>query len=1090
MKVPLHAAKAELGPACVLGRAALRALTLLLIPALVLALVLATTAHAQDRVLDDFNTLAGWTLTATDDVKATLRSSDAPQGKALCIDFDFGHVTGYVAARRDLQMELPERYEFTLGVRGSSAPNALQFKLIDSSGENVWWYQRPEFKFPSERQALRIRQRQIQFAWGPSTDHALHRIATIELVIASGSGAGKGSACFDRLTLRELPPVEPPTPTPQAQAGSALSGHEAKLAIDGKLGTDWQPPLSHGGAAQLTIDYGESRELGALALHWRAGAQASRYSIALSDDGQRWRDVRRIDHALGEVQVQWLPELEARYVRIALDEPTSRAVALAEVELRDTANANAFFERLAKDTVRGRYPRSYVGEQSYWTVFGVDGAPVASLMNEDGVVEPVPGVGAVEPFLVVDGKLITWADARISHSLVDGELPMPSVHWTAGAPDRELTLDISAFAIGTPSAAQAVVRYAVRNLSSRSRSVTLALAWRPFQANPPTQFLAHPGGASQIRDIAWDGHVLTLDGSARLIPLVAPSGVRLEPLAAGPASDWLLEPVSGAHTVYVEDGAGFASGVLRFELRLRAGERREIAVAMPTSAGAASVPTMTSIVRDEARVAAHWHDRLDRVRISGPPAVDEVTRTLHSALGHILVNRSGPAIQPGARAYARSWIRDGALTSSALLRLGQEDVARDFLLWFAPFQFKNGKVPCCATVRGADPVPENDSDGEFAFAAAELWHYTHDKATAQTLWPRVRAAIEHMESLRASERGDSNKSPPRRAYFGLMPPSISHEGYSDRPAYSYWDDFWAAIGYRSAVELAQGLGLTEDATRIGAQSKQFVGDLRASLQASTELHHLDVLPGSADRGDVDPTSSTIALSPGGLQGALPDMLVRNTFERYWSDFVARRDGAQSWDAYTPYEWRTVGSLVRLGERERAQQAMAFFYRDRRPPGWNQWAEVVLRNPREPRFLGDMPHGWVESDEIRSVLDLFAYEREGEQGLVLAAGVPIDWLKGPGLHIQGLRTPFGLLGWRARESTVAGREVVEFELEHLRDPPPGGVVLRGPWPKESRVWIDGHSIAAGADEISLPRTPTHVRIELPESVHSSPPAASR
>ena len=43
----------------------------------------------------------------------------------------------------------------------------------------------------------------------------------------------------------------------------------------------------------------------------------------------------------------------------------------------------------------------------------------------------------------------------------------------------------------------------------------------------------------------------------------------------------------------------------------------------------------------------------------------------------------------------------------------------------------------------------------------------------------------------------------------------------------------------------------------------------------------------------------------------------------------------------------------------------------------------MRDAREPRFLGDMPHGWVASDQIRSVLDLFAYEDESESSLVLA-----------------------------------------------------------------------------------------------------------
>jgi len=374
-------------------------------------------------------------------------------------------------------------------------------------------------------------------------------------------------------------------------------------------------------------------------------------------------------------------------------------------------------------------------------------------------------------------------------------------------------------------------------------------------------------------------------------------------------------------------------------------------------------------------------------------------------------------------------------------------------------------------------VPEHDSDGEFAFAAADLWQYTHDEAVARALWPHVRRAVEHMDALRRSERTAANLAPDRRAYFGLMPPSISHEGYSDKPAYSYWDDFWAATGYRSALELAQALGFADDATRIAAQRDEFLRDLLASISASTTRHALDVLPGSADRGDVDPTSSSVALSPGGLLGTLPDALVRATFERYWRDF-SERSAAKTWDAYTPYEWRNVGSLVRLGERERALQAMAFFYRDRRPSGWNQWAEVVLRDPREPRFLGDMPHGWVASDHIRSVLDLFAYEHEGERSLVLAAGIPMAWLDGPGVSLQELRTPYGPLSWSGRRVTNNGRTLVEIDVHALRTPPPGGIKLRGPWPRASRVWIDGVASAGAADAIRLSRTPAQVRIELP------------
>lgn len=996
----------------------------------------------QEQVLDTFDDPGAWHLSATDDVKASLRPARGPHGASLCIDYDFGSVTGYVALKRSLPLDYPARYEFALDLQGDGPSHAFQFKLVDASGENVWWVTRPDHRFPATWQSLKLRQRQIGFAWGPIADKTLRHSESVELVIASGNGAGRGSACFDRLSWRRLPDTAPQAPTPRLLADA------------------------------LTVDYGLPREFGALDLRWRDGAAASGYAIDFSDDGLGWRRVRRVDAARGQRQLQWLPESETRFVRIVPDTPA----ALDAIEPLDAASVDTFFMRLAQDAPRGRYPRAYAKEQSYWTVLGVDGARTASLLGEDGALEPIPGVGGLEPFLVSEGKVLSWADAAITHGLRDGELPMPAVHWRAGG----LALDLEAFGQGEPGSAQVLARYTVRNLGARTLPVTLALAWRPFQVNPPTQFLAHPGGASAITSLGWDGEALSVDGTPRLLPRTAPTDVQLQPLAAGPVGDWLTDPTGDRAARQLIDPASLASAALRYALTLAPGQSRSVVVALPVE-GAPPVPADFDAAA--ARVATEWRQKLDRVRLHGPAEVEDIGRTLRTALGHILVNRSGPALQPGARAYARSWIRDGALTSSALLRLGHAQAVSDFLRWYAPFQFQNGKIPCCATVRGADPVPENDSDGEFAYAVAELWRYTDDTAGALAMWPRVRAAIGHMESLRQRERSEANRSPDRAAYFGLMPPSISHEGYSDKPAYSYWDDFWTSIGYHSALDLARGLGETADARRIAAEAAEFDGDLLRSIVASSARHGLDLLPGSADRGDVDPTSSTISLSPGAMQARLPADLVRNTFERYWHDFEERRRdeaaGRRHGDgAYTPYEWRNVGALLRLGQRERALQAFSYFYRDRRPAGWNQWAEVVARDPREPRFLGDMPHGWVASDHIRAVLDLFVYEDESTQGLVLAAGVPMRWLGGQGLGLHGLRTPWGRIGWEARERAVGGRPGVELRVDSLSRMPPGGIHLRGPWPASSRVWIDGRAHAGAADDIVLSRTPARVRVELP------------
>ena len=110
-----------------------------------------------------------------------------------------------------------------------------------------------------------------------------------------------------------------------------------------------------------------------------------------------------------------------------------------------------------------------------------------------------------------------------------------------------------------------------------------------------------------------------------------------------------------------------------------------------------------------------------------------------------------------------------------MLRLGHEEVGRDFLRWYAPYQFPNGKVPCCVDARGDDPVPENDSHGEFIFLVSELYRYTHDRSLLEAMWPHVEAAAGYMETLRQSERSAANHAPARRAFYGLLPASISHE---------------------------------------------------------------------------------------------------------------------------------------------------------------------------------------------------------------------------------------------------------------------------------------------------------------------------
>jgi hypothetical protein len=301
----------------------------------------------------------------------------------------------------------------------------------------------------------------------------------------------------------------------------------------------------------------------------------------------------------------------------------------------------------------------------------------------------------------------------------------------------------------------------------------------------------------------------------------------------------------------------------------------------------------------------------------------------------------------------------------------------------------------------------------------------------------VRAAG-FIDALRRQRLGPAYDTKEMRIFRGLLPESISHEGYAKKPVHSYWDDAWALRGLDDAVLAARLLGEAEEERRFAAIRDAFATDLRASIGGVMRRHGIDYVPASADLADFDPTATTIWLAPGRARELLPARALERTYERYVEDFRGRRSGAIEWEAYTPYELRNAEALVRLGRRDDALFLLRELERDQRPRGWRQWGEIVWRDPAAPKFVGDLPHAWIASGFVRAVRSLFVYERE-DDALVVGAGVPLEWLDAPGVAFR-LPTHWGVLGARLRRS---GERALRVELDAGIELPPGGVVIEPP-----------------------------------------------
>ncbi len=1028
-------------------------LGLALIAFLMLVAAAGTAPADSAQVLDRFGRVEGWSTVAGQGARVSLAPDRGREGSALRIDFDFRKGGGEVIVHKPFPIALPDNYAVTLALRGTAPPNVLEIRLVGRSGKNVWRFRDPEFRFPKTWQTLRVKRRRFEFAWGPAGEKELAELGLIEFVIARGTG-GRGTLWIDDLRLEPLPPQRAYSGSPFLTASSSLPGLEPARLLDQHPEAAWHS-ASNREPQWLLLDFRERREYGGLIIDWHPEDYATAYSVERSDDGRNWHRAYAVTQGNGRRDYIPMPESESRFVRLSLAQSRRgkgfgiRRVEVAPIDF--SSSSNRMFERIARDSERGAYPRYFLGEQTYWTVIGSSGterrgAEREALLNEDGMLEVDEGAFSVEPFLYVDGRLHGWADGTAKPSLERGYLPIPSVRLERGP----LYLTVTALASDDPKGS-ILARYRVENHTGAAVKASLFLAVRPFLANPPWQSLHTMGGVSRIYRLGCENAVLR--GDDRLVvPLTPAAQAGVTSLDGYPITlDLARDAVPPAKAV--TDANGLASGVLRYPLVLAPDETRDVYLALPAKGDPGSPKRLLHGAdagqfweRQYAEIVRKWERELGQVAFRVPPAEEDFVRTVKSNLAYILIHRDGQALRPGSRRYGRTWIRDGAITSATLLAFGHAAEVREFIRWYAGYQTADGAIPCCLDPWGPDAMIEHDSAGQFVYTIANYYRYTGDLEFLKSLWSRITRTIDYLAALRRQRLTEDYTKGEAFRFFGLIPESASHEGYVARPVHSYWDDFWAIRGIDDAAQLAAAVGDRERAARYAELRDALRADVHSSIGLTRRKFGIDFVPGSAELGDYDPTSTAIALSIGGeATGPLAPVFQR-TFGRYAGDVEARIRRELDEQAYAPYEFRNVGALVRLGKRDAAFRTLQFLFQGRRPAAWNQWAEIVWRDPLAPRFIGDMPHSWIGAEFIQAFLTLFAYE-ETDRRLVIGAGLPRHWVEAAGgVGVAGLKTSYGILSYHAE---VPAPGETRIRIDEGLTIPPENIIIDLPLPQAPR-----------------------------------------
>jgi hypothetical protein len=606
------------------------------------------------------------------------------------------------------------------------------------------------------------------------------------------------------------------------------------------------------------------------------------------------------------------------------------------------------------------------------------------------------------------------------------------------------------------------IRYQIDNTWYKHQHVILFAAIRPFQVTPTWQNWGIFGGVSQVHEISFSDGALMINGKKAIIPICSPSGFGAAAFDQGTVIKYLtagnLPP-----SLHVQDKFDYASGGLRFDLDLSPGRAQEVFLVVPF--GPVDTAEIDLILSSLNKISCQerlrnvlqvWKARLGSVSIHLPPAMQNLAHTFRTSAAHILINREGPALHPGPRRYSRSWIRDGVIMGAALLRAGCVDALRDFMRWYAGFQAPDGNIPDCAGQDGADWLPEFDAYGQFIFGVMEHYRFTRDKDFLEEMRPAVARTLACMENLRSKRLTQEYQTPEKKAYYGLLPESMSHEGYMAHPVHAYWDDFWGIRGFKDAADMAKILGDNAEAHRLTAILDSFSDNVRSSLAATIKRHRIDFVPGSVEFGDFDPSATSIAVGLLDLQHLLPQSETARSYDMYLEGFRKRAAGAIDWNNYTAYEIRIIGALVRLGRRKDALELLEFMLKDQRIPVWHQWPEITWRDPSGPSFIGDLPHTWISAEYILSACSLFAYEQEPDQSLIIAAGLSWDWLaEGFTVGVENLPTYYGKLSYSL---CLEGVDTLRLSLGGELACPAGGIILKPPLPRQiTQVRINGISL---------------------------------
>jgi hypothetical protein len=654
-----------------------------------------------------------------------------------------------------------------------------------------------------------------------------------------------------------------------------------------------------------------------------------------------------------------------------------------------------------------------------WTAVGLPDYPQLPIVDPRGMITPFFDGWSLDGWVVP----------------VDGEVPAGEALIPAEAEqgDQRLVMEDDGLKIVTE------LRHRTFSLTSMVQVVEGAngpecrIQFCPKTSGPAFFAIAvrphNPEGISFIQHIRAneEGTVWTIDHRPALTCSPAPHRVTMSNYHEGDVFTRLLS----RHDVRrVDCKVGLASAAALYQFAPNEELTVEVAVPLENDPAKATFPAP--------RVQNHsWRDALAPAAALSVP--DATVQTLYYAALRTLVLHSPLEVYPGPYTYKRFWFRDAVLILHSLLCVGLTGRAERCLNTFPKKQSLSGFF--------------HSQDGEWDSNGQVLWvALLFTDLTGRDLGPGWQTAVRRGAEWLIKKRvhGDLDA-----LHEGLLPAGFSAEHFGNNDYY-YWDDFWGVAGLRSAAELSQRWNRMDDAQRFDAEARGFMAAVERSLRRSEYRRRRIGLPASPYRRlDAGAVGSLVAGYPLRLVAPHdPRLLDTVAFLRencmvhgaFFQDMI--HSGI---NVYLTLHMAQV--LLRAGDPDFFQLVQAVA-RLASPTG--QWPEAI--HPRTGGgCMGDGQHAWAAAEWVMVIRNMFV--REEGDGLVLASGVPEQWLEsGQSLSFGPTLTPYGSVTVRITPESDAVH--VAWHADWRNGIPPLSVRLPGG---------EAYTMeAGGANEIRVPR----------------------